>query len=401
MAASIVAARILGKSAYGELGIVQGTIGMFGTLAGFAMGSTATKYVAEFREKEPRRARNIVNLSNAITWVTGSLLAIALMMLAPWLSEHTLAAPHLTGCLRIGALLLLISAVNGAQIGALSGFEAFRQTAVVNAIVGVVNFPLVLGGAMVGVYGSLWGMVIAQALGCVLNHYVLRQEMRRRNFPKEGIGCVSELSVLWRFAVPALLGNILMTPVTWFCTTLLVRQPHGFEQMGAFNAANQWFNLLMWLPYMLGTVTMPILSERLGANDRARSARLLVASVKLNVSVALPIIFIGCLGSPLIMAAYGKGFGKEWLTLVITLVSAGVLAAQMPVGQIIAASDRMWTGFFLNLGWSIAFLVGAWIFLDSGSVGLASARLIAYTAQGVCALIFAWTTISNRTNATA
>ena len=56
LAAAIMAARILGKAVYGELGIIQSTLGMFGTFAGFGMGTTATKYVAELRDKDPAKA---------------------------------------------------------------------------------------------------------------------------------------------------------------------------------------------------------------------------------------------------------------------------------------------------------------------------------------------------------
>ena len=45
--ASIVTARLLGKVTFGEFGMVTGTVGAFGMLAGFGLGLTATKFVAE------------------------------------------------------------------------------------------------------------------------------------------------------------------------------------------------------------------------------------------------------------------------------------------------------------------------------------------------------------------
>ena len=60
LAAAILAARILGKAVYGELGIIQSTVGMLGTFAGFGMGTTATKYVAELRYKDPAQAGKII-----------------------------------------------------------------------------------------------------------------------------------------------------------------------------------------------------------------------------------------------------------------------------------------------------------------------------------------------------
>jgi len=47
----------------GELGIIQNTIGMFGTLAGFGMGLTANKHVAEFKRTDPAPAERILGLA--------------------------------------------------------------------------------------------------------------------------------------------------------------------------------------------------------------------------------------------------------------------------------------------------------------------------------------------------
>ena len=147
LAAAVFAARLLGKSAYGELGILQSTVAMFGTLAGFGMGTTATKCVAELRANDPGRAGRVIGLAAIVSWVMSSLLALLLVVAAPWLSNHTLLAPHLTSYLQVGAVLLLLNGVNGAQNGALAGFESFKTIARVSAITGLLNFPLVVGGA--------------------------------------------------------------------------------------------------------------------------------------------------------------------------------------------------------------------------------------------------------------
>src|SRR5690349_3358073 len=61
--ATIVIARLLGKEDYGAYGIVQSTFGMFGLFAGLGIGSTAAKYVAEFKRKDPARAGRLLALS--------------------------------------------------------------------------------------------------------------------------------------------------------------------------------------------------------------------------------------------------------------------------------------------------------------------------------------------------
>src|SRR4029453_12131551 len=88
--ASILVARVLGKVGFGELGIIQSSVGMFGTFAGFGLGLTATKHVAEFRTKDPARAGRIISLSSLVSWMTGGVMAGLLFVLAPWLAARTL-----------------------------------------------------------------------------------------------------------------------------------------------------------------------------------------------------------------------------------------------------------------------------------------------------------------------
>ena len=52
---SIFTARWLGKTAFGELGMILSTAGMFGVLAGMGLSLTAAKHLGEYREREPER----------------------------------------------------------------------------------------------------------------------------------------------------------------------------------------------------------------------------------------------------------------------------------------------------------------------------------------------------------
>ena len=175
---------MLGKTGYGELGMIQSTVGMFGVFAGFGLGLTATKHVAEFCRSDPERAGRIIGLSGLVAMVTGGLMAMGLFIFAPWLAEHTINAPHLAGVLRIGALILFISALNGAQTGALSGFEAFKTIAYVNLFVGLISFPILVGGAYFGgLTGAVWALTINLGFNWLLNHLALRKEAHRYRVP--------------------------------------------------------------------------------------------------------------------------------------------------------------------------------------------------------------------------
>jgi hypothetical protein len=55
----------------------------------------------------------------------------------------------------------------------------------------------------------------------------------------------------------------------------------------------------------------------------------------------------------------------------------------MPMGQMTAASGRMWTEMCVNLECSLAFCGGTWLGFSYGAMGLMSARLVAYVLHTV------------------
>ncbi len=390
MAAAIVVARILGRTTYGEFGIIQSTIAMFGTIAGFGMGTTAAKFVAEFRQKDPTRAGQIIALSTIISWGAGIVMGLIVIVLAPWIARSSLAAEGLADSVRLGGILLFLNSVNGGQLGVLTGFEAFKSTAKVNLWGALLNFPLIAAGAyFAGVSGSITGMTIAQLVVCLMSSRAVKEETSRYGIHVSYSQWSTESQIIWHFSLPAVLGSVLVTPISWAASSMLARAPAGYAHVGALTAANQWFNALMWFPYVIGAVVLPMLSERHGANDGKGSTKLLRVSIGLSAAATLPVALIACFLSPYIMALYGSDFRSEWPTLAISLFTAVIFAIQLPVGDLIAASSRMWVGFVLNLVWSLVFLTATWLLLERGAAGLATARLLAYVAQAILSFIYA------------
>lgn len=386
LCATVLVARILGKTVYGELGMIQSTVGMFGVLAGFGLGMTATKYVAEFRRSDPARTGRIIGLSGLFAIGTGGLIALGLLIFAPWLAEHTINAPHLAGILRIGAIILFINALNGSQTGALSGFEAFKTIAYINLFIGLISFPILICGAYFGgLTGAVWGIAINLCFNWLLNHMALRKEAQRYMVPFTIQNCSREWSVLWKFSFPAALSGIVAVPINWACGALLVNQHGGYAEMGIFSAANQWRNVILFIPGMLGQVILPLLSNLNGESRGQQYRKILLMNVFLNAGIALSVVFPLVLAADFIMSTYGPGFEKGASVLRILSFSAVLSAANSVVGQAISSKDRMWLGFTFNALWAIALLATASILLQKGygALGLAYGTFIAYALHTV------------------
>lgn len=394
LAALVVASRILGKTVYGELGMIQSTVETLGVLAGFGIGLTATKHIAEYKRSDPGRAGRIIAGLLVFTMAFTALIAVAIYLAAPTLAAKVLVAPHLGRLLQVGSLSVLFSTLAGAQAGILSGFEAFRLIARTNLISGLFAFPLIsVCTYAYGIDGAVWALVGSALINVVLNHLAVRREMREFGIRLDFRRCVEEAPILWRFSFPAAMAACLVAPVNWFCNVQLVEEPGGYGEMGLYTAANQWFLLLLFLPKVLGRVVLPVLSEQLGGG-RGGTAATLKFAILTNLALMVPLVAVICIASPIIMGFYGAEFESGWTTLVVVALTSGLLAVQMPVGDLIAASGKMWVGFTMNLGWGMVFFVGTLLLIEYGALGLAYARLIAYAAHSVWTFWYALTRIS-------
>lgn len=377
MCATVLVARMLGKTVYGELGMIQSTVGMFGVFAGFGMGLTATKHVAEFRQSDPERAGRIMGLSGLVAIGTGGVMALGLFIFAPWLAEHTINAPHLAGILRIGALILYISALNGAQTGALAGFEAFKTIAHVNLFVGLISFPLLVCGAWFGgLTGAVWAMAINLCFNWLFNHIALRREARRYHVPFSFKRCRQEMPILWSFALPATLGGIMVGPANWACRAMLTNQPNGYDEMGVLTAALVFQGLLLFVSNMLSAPLLSMVSNA-GANisDKLGTVNILSTWI-LGVVFAIPLLCF----PEIAQIVFGSDYATHSFQVTFSLVvfCTAIMTYKAGLARVLAANSLLWWGFFSNTFWAAVLIVSTMFLVRWGAPGLAASITIAY-----------------------
>ena len=80
--AGIIIARLLGKDLYGEYGFIKTTMFQFAAFSTLGLGYTSTKFVAEYRAKDPTKIRGIIASSINITIIVSCIIALALFIFA-------------------------------------------------------------------------------------------------------------------------------------------------------------------------------------------------------------------------------------------------------------------------------------------------------------------------------
>jgi O-antigen/teichoic acid export membrane protein len=375
----ILAARILGREPFGQLGIVYSTAMMLQVFAVAGLGTTATTFVARWRKPDPERAGRIIVLCYAFTSLSGALFLLALAAGAESIAGTVLAAPELADKLYIAGFLVFAVTISAVQTGMLIGFQAYREMAAANLVGGAASALLVvLGAYQAGVEGALWGLTCAQVIQALANTVLLRRSMRRDGIALGFMLPSGELPILWRFSLPGLLTTALWTVPTWTASVMLVRQPDGLGEMGLLAAANQWFAALMFIPGVLTQILLPIYSERLSDDRRSEAGRLGIRSAHaVLLGMALVIAPI-TLMSPWVAGLYGAEFHGGAGVFAVVFLTAALAAPYGALGNYLAAEERMWTRFHINLWWAAVLIAGTMLLIDRGALGVALAGLAAY-----------------------
>lgn len=384
-------ARELQKEAFGELSVIHGTALMLQAFAEFGMGITTTKYVAELKTNGASRAGRIIALSTLVAALVGSVVLTILWLGAPWLATHVLANPRLVRLIRIGSGMVLFGAITAAQTGSLAGLQAFRTLAKTYLFSGLASVPIVIIGTLrFGIEGTVAALTISSAVGWAIQEVAVYLEAKKAGIRIQYRGCMAESQVLWIFSLPGVLATILIAPIHWACSALIANQLHGYEQLGIFNAANQWRLVILFIPSGLSSIVLPMLSH-LHKEKQIRNYRIVLRyNLIVNFGLASLSAIIFTVFSKYIISTYGSGFESARSVLAILAVSAVVMAVLSVITQILASKGKMWWSFSLNLIWGATQILFTWLFRRYGAIGLALATLVGTGVHLVAALLFTW-----------
>lgn len=381
-ATSILVARWLGPDGYGELGMVQDTLGVFGIMAGFGLGSTCTRYLADYRERDKEKAGRIITFTLNMALVFGVAMTACCLALAPQVAQNLLTRAGMYSLLAIGAWQIFLGAMSGVASGILSGMEAFRKLAMANLYAGILAPVVILPCLWTG--GSR-GVLVAQLINSLvlilfLARYCLQEcrahaipfrlIMHPRNMPWEVFG---------RYSVPAWLVGMVSLPTFWAVNYILVRTPGGYEELGRFNAANQWRLIIMYLPNLVHMAMVPIFAESYGNESSGDFRQLLNLNFRLCWMITLPLTFVLIAFADLIAAWYGRGYRGVESLLPLLMISYFFMANTASLGSAVSGAGRMWTVLVITLAWSLL-LVGfsLWLAPRSGAMGVVQANFISY-----------------------
>lgn len=376
--AAIITARLLGTVGYGQFGMLNSTVILFSTFAGMGLGITATKYVAQYHQTDPQRTGRIIGLTTILGLLAGSLMCILLFIIAPWLATNMLTAPQLSTELRIVSILLLFNALLGIQSGIIVGFGAFKNLARIAILQGIIASILTITSAYIfGLTGVVVALVVNSAINLILYKININNLVKEFNIKINYVKSLKEKEILWTLSFPTLLSNVMVGPVIWIANTIIINTPEGYAQLGLFNAADQWKNMLLFLPYIIGGVLLPMVSANNIKENKPLETLNILASWIIVIIIAIPLISF----PEIIAFLYGQEYFSTIFLQSLTLMMfvSCLLAYTQGILRKLVAKNLMWLGFLNNLVWGCMFLILVYMLKMWGSLGLSISYVIAYS----------------------
>lgn len=377
MLTSIVVARILEVSAFGELSMIRSTILMLGVFAGTGLGIAATRHIAEFREKTPERAGRVVAMLLMVGSIMGLLASMLCFVFAETLVVSVMHSETLVLPFKIGSLLLVLNTLNGVNVGVLAGLEAYRAIAILGLLEGVLNLCFVTGGAwLAGVPGAVAGMIIAMVVTLFSKLVAVKQACNRFGIRLKLQGSWAEMPMLRQVALPSVIIAISVQPFEWLGRLMLSHQTNGFSEVGVFGVVQSWGQVMLVLPAQVTVPSLAILTSLYASGEYPSFRRLVSTNLKLVVGLSVLVSLPMLLFTKQIMGLYGTSFMIGVPALRVMVVTYLIAVITMVFSEVLVASNRVWIQSAQKFLWGITMVVSAYFFVDHGAVGLAFAYAV-------------------------
>lgn len=382
MITTILISHWFGIETVGTFAITYGTLLSATFLASTGVNLMATRNVAAYAAKDPVTAGRLAGMALLLAAGCAILLGLLIFVFAEDIAGRLLRQPELAFYLKVISPIIVVNALNNSQIAILSGLQQFKTIARLNTIMGCLMIAAVPAGLyLYGLTGAFAGLGAAYLAGCVITAPAMTGALRAKGIPLAFRGALSQWPMITGFAIPALLASLLFEPVNWICTTIVVGNPDGLQQVGLYFIAMQLETLLLFAPQVVVQVTIPMLSTGFGEADRRRVLNVLGMSIGTNIAIAVGFVAVMMLFGDWFLILFKLDPAQHWPIFMVVVFASAIIAGALPLGQVPVSSGHMWTGLSITGGWAATFIIGTWLLQDHGALGLVIARATAWSLQ--------------------
>lgn len=320
----ILAARFLGPSSFGLMGVAIATLTLFSDVGNLGTDTGLVNFVPRYKDQEPEKAERFLKLGFKVKLLVGIVSLVLGLMIAPILADKVFGKPVLQEPLRIAFIgvgaLILFSFVTSI----LQAYQRFWTWSVIQVVTNALRVVLVLGlffwGALT-LSNTLWLYIVIPLFGFIAGILIISPKfLKVRNefsVAKEFFHYNKWVAL---FTVFSALGGRLDT----FISARLLDS----RDLGFYAAANQLVKIVPMIVGALGTVIAPKMASMGGISELKeylKKTQLLVLGLAMLGIFSIPIVTF------LIPHLYGVEYISTTTLFVVLLLAMLVFLVSVPI----------------------------------------------------------------------
>jgi O-antigen/teichoic acid export membrane protein len=370
----IMMGRFLGPAGYGLYNLGHSILETAHLVSLVGFHNSAVHFLSIFRgEGDESRVRGTIFYATIIVSSTSSLVALALWLLAPWLSEYVFEKPTLGGVLRGFAIalpfyVLLVLFAHYAR--------GFRNMKYYNGALDVIH-PLgnlvLIGGAFwigMGLEGAILGFVLSTALAMLLMVPALLKLFPQLLMAERG----------YRFEAKRILSySARVAPVDLSRPFLHDQKDNmllGYfgvaRDIGIYGASSLIGMKIGFFQHMFNGIFAPMIADLYNRGQHRELSQLFKTVSKWTLLLTLPVFFAFVFAGPAFLALFGREFREGWAVLAIMAVCKLINISTGPAGFMLLMtghpSVELMNSFVLGSG---NLLLNLWLIPRYGALGAA------------------------------
>lgn len=325
---TVIVARLLTREEFGQYVFFLSSVLMLTTVAGLGLGVSLSTITAELRESAPdelgRKLAAAYYTGGFVTLCVGAAVFLATALLGDQVSWLNAGRTFLL----LAIVTVVVNTASMLQSSELVGYQKFKSLAVAQCLRGIALPPLCAAGAVtLGLSGVILGAAVSTCMGVIVQAGAIRRERILRRVVLVWPGRSDTYAVLSR-SIPAFFAGIAQGAGYWGGTAVMAAQRQGgMAAVGAFGAATQVSNIILFLPNIIGQVLMATVANK-KASRPDESQRLVRLSFLLNTGAASLLAAIAIVFRHRIALLFGAQYSEASGTIALISVGAVIYVAQ-------------------------------------------------------------------------
>jgi O-antigen/teichoic acid export membrane protein len=337
-------------------------------------------------KKDERAAAGAQQVSLLLATAASAVLMVAILVLAPWISDSFFHKPDAAGLMRLVAISLPALTLGRVIVAGIQGYGIMTYSAwlgplrnVVNLVTAVPLLAVGLGARGLAIAGDITAWVItAIAIAFLIKVHPRVLDMR---------GTPKEFGRILRFSLPQTMTAMLFFTIVW-TDTLLVGRFRTAAEVGVYTIVGRLLTPATLVSTAVGQMFAPRIAAHDARGDRKTLAVMLKRVTYWNTAVSIPFFTMLIVGATPLLALFGPKYKTGAVALAILSAGQLINTAAGPLGQLINLSGRPYIT-LMNNGLVAAINIGVCLVLIPryGLAGAATGTATALTLVNAIKLV--------------